>query len=553
MPTFPLTPTIPLEEEQQRDVFAGDHQGLTADPTIYTPSSDGRLFGFLPYRTGIAPTFRHDAIIIGPRPHPQTPSQATAVQQHQQQLAQQQQSAPARASQSPRSPPVSAPSPNEIDKINNNTVPSLPHSNPRQNHPLTPPKFLKPAGVDEPPSDSVARRDGSRPARQREADIINHGTQRCQNPKRHRDDRRGASSGGHDGGVSGALTSDRDTKGAEVVALDHVEWGHRLRKRRDMNQSSPVPPSLNGSEESHSSSTPGDNVLQTYKDTLANSEHSYLSKARSFDCMDEENDEAIATLRQRAWAALRAKVNEQTVDTAILTKLRTYFKECFCYDEHATPAGVTAASPMPIKPTQPHAAIHAGAQPYSATNFQQDTLIMNGAAEASTSSPPASPPPAVLPTLSDLSTTAEQGKDASTTVVSSSTVPLKRFSAVKINKRFMEQNSSAPGASQPLSSSPSSKIASTTAKSPPPLTTSHPRLVTKLTKLPSSSAGTSPGWTCLSSTMPSLAPSPVSGGVSVGPPPAPAPAPAPASHGPPQLASGDLLVLRAATGWVLED
>ena len=34
----------------------------------------------------------------------------------------------------------------------------------------------------------------------------------------------------------------------------------------------------------------------------------------------------------------------------------------------ATPAGVTAASPMPIKPTQPHAAIHAGAQPYSATN-----------------------------------------------------------------------------------------------------------------------------------------------------------------------------------------
>ncbi|KAF8502789.1 hypothetical protein F5888DRAFT_1800338 [Russula emetica] len=95
MPTFPLTPTspVPLEEEQQRDVFAGDHQRLTTDPTIYTPSSDGRLFGFLTYRTGIAPTFRHDTIIIGPRPHPQTPSQATAVQQHQQQLAQQQQSA----------------------------------------------------------------------------------------------------------------------------------------------------------------------------------------------------------------------------------------------------------------------------------------------------------------------------------------------------------------------------------------------------------------------------------------------------------------------------
>jgi enhancer of polycomb-like protein len=69
-----------------------DHQRLTTDPTIYTPSSDGRLFRFLPYRTGIAPAFRRDAIIVRPRPHvPQTPSQATAAHQHQQQLAQQQQ------------------------------------------------------------------------------------------------------------------------------------------------------------------------------------------------------------------------------------------------------------------------------------------------------------------------------------------------------------------------------------------------------------------------------------------------------------------------------
>ena len=30
-----------------------DHQQLTTDPTIYTPSSDGRLFGFLPYRKGV--------------------------------------------------------------------------------------------------------------------------------------------------------------------------------------------------------------------------------------------------------------------------------------------------------------------------------------------------------------------------------------------------------------------------------------------------------------------------------------------------------------------
>jgi enhancer of polycomb-like protein len=67
-----------------------DHQRLTTDPTIYTPSSDGRLLGFLPYRTGIAPAFRRNAIIVGPWPLvPQTPSQAVAMQQHQQQMAQQ--------------------------------------------------------------------------------------------------------------------------------------------------------------------------------------------------------------------------------------------------------------------------------------------------------------------------------------------------------------------------------------------------------------------------------------------------------------------------------
>lgn len=196
----------------------------------------------------------------------------------------------------------------------------------------------------------------------------------------------------------------------------------------------------------------------------------------------------------------------------------------------------------------------------------QDTPMTNGAAEVSTSSPP-SPPPASVPAISDISTTAEQGKDgrrfvvasscfvhpslylftAATTVASGSIAPPKKFSAVKINKRFMEQNSSTTGASQTLTSSPSSKIASTTgvfysvssrpiltnglAKSPPPPATSHPRLVTKLTRLPSSSAGTGPGWTRPSSTTPTLAPSPVSGGVSVVSPPVPAPA----SHGPPQL------------------
>ena len=56
-----------------------------------------------------------------------------------------------------------------------------------------------------------------------------------------------------------------------------------------------------------------------------------------FECTDDENDEALVTLRRRAWAALRAKVDEQTADTAILTKSRTYFEERFRYDEQGLP------------------------------------------------------------------------------------------------------------------------------------------------------------------------------------------------------------------------
>ena len=56
-----------------------------------------------------------------------------------------------------------------------------------------------------------------------------------------------------------------------------------------------------------------------------------------FDCTDEENETALASLRKRAWLALRAKVDEQTTDAAFLTKLRMYFEERFRYDEEGTP------------------------------------------------------------------------------------------------------------------------------------------------------------------------------------------------------------------------
>jgi hypothetical protein len=112
----------------------------------------------------------------------------------------------------------------------------------------------------------------------------------------------------------------------------------------------------------------------------------------------------------------------------------------------------------------------------------QDSVTTNGAPEASTSSP-ASEPSALIPALPDLSRTAEQGKDGEQFLIASSlhrqhpsmnrfaagttshTVAggtIKKYSPFNINKRFMEQNSSAPGSSQVPPSSATSKIASTT-------------------------------------------------------------------------------------------
>jgi hypothetical protein len=201
----------------------------------------------------------------------------------------------------------------------------------------------------------------------------------------------------------------------------------------------------------------------------------------------------------------------------------------------------------------------------------QDSLISNGVAETATVSPPASPPQSLTSALSDLSRTAEQGKDGGeqTSFACRFSVHLRILHQVLLlhTQRLLVlvllPKSSARSTSirnswkrtaphpeqvrypplprlqrsrvqqvslyvQPIKSLPTNG----SAKSPPPLATSHSRLVTtKLTKLPSSSTGGGTGWTRPSSTTPSLAPSPVSGSVSSAPPVAPAPV----SHGPPQL------------------
>ncbi|KAG6817484.1 Dynamin-like GTPase that mediates homotypic ER fusion [Tephrocybe sp. NHM501043] len=80
-----------------------------------------------------------------------------------------------------------------------------------------------------------------------------------------------------------------------------------------------------------------DGVLKTFRNTLDKAETTYLTKAKSFNCTEEENTTSLATLRKRAWLALRAKIDEQTADPVILSKLRAHFEERFRYDDQGVP------------------------------------------------------------------------------------------------------------------------------------------------------------------------------------------------------------------------
>lgn len=80
-----------------------------------------------------------------------------------------------------------------------------------------------------------------------------------------------------------------------------------------------------------------DEILRVFRVTLDKAEKTYLTKAKSFNCTEEENTAALDALRKRGWVALRAKIDEQTADPIILGKLRNHFEERFRYDEQGVP------------------------------------------------------------------------------------------------------------------------------------------------------------------------------------------------------------------------
>ncbi|KAJ3860174.1 RHD3/Sey1 [Lentinula novae-zelandiae] len=80
-----------------------------------------------------------------------------------------------------------------------------------------------------------------------------------------------------------------------------------------------------------------DEVLQAFRQTLDKAESTYLIKATSFNCTEEENAYSLAALRRRAWKALRSKIDEQTADSVFVGRLRAHFEERFRYDEQGVP------------------------------------------------------------------------------------------------------------------------------------------------------------------------------------------------------------------------
>lgn len=80
-----------------------------------------------------------------------------------------------------------------------------------------------------------------------------------------------------------------------------------------------------------------DRILKAFKTALQSAETAYLSKARSFNCTEEENERALRSLRRRSWLAMRAKIDEQTADGVLINKLRDAFEERFRYDDEGVP------------------------------------------------------------------------------------------------------------------------------------------------------------------------------------------------------------------------
>jgi len=80
-----------------------------------------------------------------------------------------------------------------------------------------------------------------------------------------------------------------------------------------------------------------DRVWSTFTDTVSHAESRFMERARGFDASPEEIEVGLWRLRRKSWAALRDKIDEETMEGNLLLKLRENFEDKFRYDEEGVP------------------------------------------------------------------------------------------------------------------------------------------------------------------------------------------------------------------------
>ncbi|CAG8517607.1 13891_t:CDS:10 [Racocetra persica] len=78
-------------------------------------------------------------------------------------------------------------------------------------------------------------------------------------------------------------------------------------------------------------------TIRKFHQILTNVEQQLLKRLKSFNATEEENIEAVSSLRKRSWLQLRKKIDDELADNMFLLKLRERFEEKFRYDDEGLP------------------------------------------------------------------------------------------------------------------------------------------------------------------------------------------------------------------------
>ncbi|CAG8624179.1 19517_t:CDS:10, partial [Racocetra fulgida] len=78
-------------------------------------------------------------------------------------------------------------------------------------------------------------------------------------------------------------------------------------------------------------------TIRKFHQVLTNVEQQLLKRLKSFNATEEENIEAVSSLRKRSWLQLRKKIDDELADNMFLLKLRERFEEKFRYDDEGLP------------------------------------------------------------------------------------------------------------------------------------------------------------------------------------------------------------------------